>query len=251
MKTRASTSPAAPEGFASRLKLATCMVHTRAEKTTFIRGFLRGTASPASYVRLLAALHPVYQTMEDETRRLAHIDPVIARFNFPELFRTAALERDLAFLAGPDWHRKIAPMSASQTYVKRIREVAATEPVRLVGHLYTRYLGDLSGGQVLARIAERSLGLSEGAGLDFYKFDNVPDLGAMKKLYRSRLDELDTLGDSVTAAVIDEACRSFCHNIAIFERLEGNAFLTFLRNLPLPGVRAPRLAAAPRLATSH
>lgn len=241
MKTTPASS--SPEGFATRLRQSTRAIHTRAEKTTFIRGFLRGTACPASYVRLLAALHPVYQAMEEETRRLAALDPRLARFHFPELYRTAALERDLALLAGPEWSRAFPPMAASQAYVKRIRLVAAAEPMRLVGHLYTRYLGDLSGGQVLARIAERSLGLAHGAGLDFYDFDAVPDLGAMKNLFRSRLDELDTLPASVSVAIADEASVAFRHNIAIFERLEGNAFASFFRNLPLPWVRAPRLVA--------
>lgn len=235
------TPSAAPAGFAARLRFDTSSVHTRAEKTTFIRGFLRGTACPSSYVRLLAALHPVYEAMEQETRRLAAVDPVVARFHFPELYRTPALEQDLHFLAGPDWQRTVPVMAASRAYVARIRQVAADEPVRLIGHLYTRYLGDLSGGQVLARIAARSLGLARGAGLDFYEFEAVPDIGAMKTLFRARLDELGYLHSSDTDAVIDEAITAFRHNIAIFEHLEGNGFISFFRNLPLPWVRAQRM----------
>lgn len=241
MKTAAPAST--PETFSSRLRLATRTVHTRAEKTTFIRGFLRGTANPTAYTRLLASLHPVYQAMEEETRRLAAIDPIIARFHFPELYRTASLEQDLAFLAGPDWARTATPMAASQDYVKRIRLMASAEPLRLVGHLYTRYLGDLSGGQILARIAERSLGLAHGGGLAFYDFDDVADIPAMKALFRSRLDELDALTTTAADSVIDEANTAFRFNIAIFEQLEGNAFASFFRNLPLPGVRAARLTA--------
>ncbi len=231
------------ETFSTQLRHATRTVHTRAEKTTFIRGFLRGTANPVAYTRLLAALHPVYQAMEEEVRRLAATEPVLARFNFPELYRTAALERDLTFLAGPDWAKTTAPMAASQAYVKRIRLVAAAEPLRLVGHLYTRYLGDLSGGQILARIAERSLGLAHGGGLAFYDFDDVADIPAMKTLFRGCLDELGALPTAATSSVVDEANAAFKFNIAIFEQLEGNAFVSFFRNLPLPGVRAPRLSA--------
>jgi heme oxygenase (biliverdin-producing, ferredoxin) len=235
------TPSAVPAGFAARLRQATGSVHTRAEKTTFIRGFLRGTASPASYVRLLAALYPVYAVMEEETRRVAAINPVVARFYFPELYRAQSLEQDLRFLAGPDWQRTVPVMAASNAYAARIRQVATHEPVRLVGHIYTRYLGDLSGGQVLARIAGRSLGLAPHAGLDFYEFEAVPDLGAMKTLFRARLDELGYLHTSETNAVIDEAITAFRHNIAIFEHLEGNGFISFFRNLPLPWVRAPRI----------
>lgn len=238
-------------GFAAYLRDSTRAVHTHAEKTTFIRGFLRGTASPASYIRLLAALHPVYCAMEEELERLASISSVLERFHFPELRRTAAIERDLIFLAGQDWRARIPSMTVGETYVRRIRFIANNEPTRLIGHLYTRYLGDLSGGQILARIAERSLGLAHGAGLDFYDFDMVSDIPAMKNLYRSRLDELDALPEEQRAAVIDEANNAFLHNIAIFDELKGNAILSFVRNLPLPWVRAPRLAPASMASTAE
>lgn len=239
--------------FAARLRHSTRAVHTRAEKTTFIRGFLRGTASPASYVRLLAALHPVYEAMEEELLRLAPIDPVLARFHFPELERTDAIARDLVFLAGSGWPQRVPMMDAADAYVRRIRMVASSDPLRLIGHLYTRYLGDLSGGQILARIAERSLGLAHGAGLDFYDFDQVDDIPGMKTLYRARLDELGSLSNEDQDKVIDEANKAFLHNIAIFEQLKGSAIMSFIRNLPLPGVRAPRLVpvSLPAAAGAH
>lgn len=234
MKTSASV------GFAARLRQETRSVQTRSEKTTFIRGFLRGTACSASYVRLLAALHPIYQAMEEETRRLAAINPLVARFHFPELFRTAALERDLVLLAGPTWAHDLPTTAASQTHAQRIRLVAIADPIRVISHLSTRYIGDLAGAPVLARIAERSLGLAHGAGLDFYDFDAVPDRGAMKARFEARIDELEALPDAATEAVIDEANLAFQYSIAVFESLEGNAFTSFFRNLPLPGVRAAR-----------
>ncbi len=229
------------EDFSARLRVATNGVHRRAEKTAFIIGFLRGTATRLAYTRLLASLHPVYQAMEEEMGRLRTIDPTLARFDFPALHRRAALERDLEFLSGPDWARTVPGVSSSRVYAERIRVVAAAEPVRLVGHLYTRYMGDLSGGQILAGIAQRSLGLSRGAGLDFYDFPDVADIPLMKSVFRSRLDELGAKPPAVGAGVIDEAQIAFRNNIAIFEQLEGNAFISFLRNLPLPGVRAAHL----------
>lgn len=232
---------ASPHGFSATLRESTRWVHTRAEKTAFIRGFLRGTASRDAYIRLLAALHPVYNALELETCRLAVTDPLVARFQFQALHRTQALERDLYFVAGADWRRTVPQMEEAERYAARIRLVASSEPVRLIGHLYTRYMGDMAGGQILARIAERSLGLRRGEGLDFYDFPGVADLETMKALFRARLDELGNQPEQTGQLVIDEAVRAFRYNIAIFEQLKGNALLSFFRNLPLPWVRAPRL----------
>ena len=233
-----------PHGFSATLRESTRLVHQRAEKTAFIRGFLRGTSSRGAYIRLLAALHPVYSALEFESCRLALIDPLVARFQFKSLHRTDALERDLAFLAGADWRLTVPKMEVGEAYAARIRLVACTEPVRLVGHLYTRYMGDIAGGQILSRIAERSLGLLRGEGLDFYDYPGLADLESMKALFRSRLDELGSQPEETGKLVIDEAVRAFRHNIAIFEQLKGNALMSFFRNLPLPWVRAPRLSAA-------
>jgi hypothetical protein len=58
-----------------------------------------------------------------------------------------------------------------------------------VAHAYTRYLGDLSGGQVLARVARKTYGLEKGgAGTQFYEFDNIENKNGYKKGYRARLD---------------------------------------------------------------
>jgi len=228
----------ASNSFAVSLRRSTEAVHRRAEKATFIRGFLRGTTTRDSYTRLLAALHPVYHAMEDAARRLGPVHPVLARLNFEPLYRAEAVERDLIFLAGENWATTVRLMPASEVYVRRIRAVADAEPLRLIGHFYTRYMGDLSGGQILARIAGRSLGLSVGAGLDFYDFPEVDDVGEMKRLFRARLDELGALSDAETNAVIDEALIAFRLNIALFDQLEGNGFISFLHNLPLPWARA-------------
>ena len=39
-------------------------------------------------------------------------------------------------------------------YVNRINQISEEKPELLVAHAYTRYLGDLSGGQILKKIAQ-------------------------------------------------------------------------------------------------
>ena len=72
-------------------------------------------------------------------------------------------------------------------YVERLRELRATWPAGIVAHHYLRYLGDLSGGQIIARLVRRAYGL-EDEGVRFYRFDRIADVDAFKAEYRLRLD---------------------------------------------------------------
>ena len=47
-----------------------------------------------------------------------------------------------------------------------VLEIAKEEPYLLIAHHYTRYLGDLSGGQILKNIAQKALNLDQ-QGLAF------------------------------------------------------------------------------------
>jgi heme oxygenase (biliverdin-producing, ferredoxin) len=69
-----------------------------------------------------------------------------------------------------------------------MREVCFSWPGGFVAHHYTRYLGDLSGGQFLARAIKRRLGLDASTGTAFYDCSSVGDLTAFKDAYRVRLN---------------------------------------------------------------
>ena len=90
-------------------------------------------------------------------------------------------------------------------------------------------MGDLSGGQILAGIAERALGLKD-EGLDFYAFPEIPDTKAFKVDYRATLDELD-LDQHQINAIITEANYAFRLNMYMFEELEGSAFKALMKTL--------------------
>ena len=59
-------------------------------------------------------------------------------------------------------------------------------PAGFVAHHYTRYLGDLSGGQLVRKALQREYGLGE-EGTAFYAFPGVA-VGAVKRRYREMLD---------------------------------------------------------------
>ena len=51
------------------------------------------------------------------------------------------------------------------------REIAKENPALLIGHHYSRYIGDLSGGQLLKTITKKAMNLSNDKGLNFYIFE--------------------------------------------------------------------------------
>jgi heme oxygenase len=91
----------------------------------------------------------------------------------------------------------------------------------LIAHSYTRYLGDLSGGQILKTIAQRGMNLSDGQGTAFYEFKDIPDEKQFKATYRQTLDQLP-LDDATVDRIVDEANAAFGLNMKLFQELEGN-----------------------------
>ncbi len=147
--------------------------------------------------------------------------PILSKINFPQLNRKKTLEQDLSFYYGSNWREQVAPSPAATAYVEHIREISASQPELLVAHSYTRYLGDLSGGQILKKIAQQAMNLSEGQGTAFYEFQEIPDEKAFKRQYRQALDELSV--DEATAdRIVDEANATFGMNMKMFQELEGN-----------------------------
>lgn len=205
---------------ATKLREGTKKSHTMAENVGFIKCFLKGTVEKNSYRNLVANLYFVYSAIEEEMEKhKGH--PVLSHIYYPELNRKDSLEQDLAYYYGPTWKEEVAPSPAGKEYVRRIREVSASEPELLVAQSYTRYLGDLSGGQILKKIAQTAMGLSDGKGTAFYEFPDISDEKAFKNEYRQALNDLpvdEAMGDRI----VDEANDAFAMNMNMFKELEGN-----------------------------
>ncbi|XP_002743767.2 heme oxygenase 1 [Callithrix jacchus] len=209
-----------PQDLSEALKEATNEVHTQAENAEFMRNFQKGQVTREGFKLVMASLHHIYVALEEEIEHNKE-SPVFAPLYFPEeLHRKAALEQDLAFWYGPHWQEVIPYTPAMQRYVKRLHEVGHAEPELLVAHAYTRYMGDLSGGQVLKKIAQKALDLpSSGEGLAFFTFPNIDSATKFKQLYRSRMNSLE-MTPEVRQRVMEEAKTAFLLNIQLFEELQ-------------------------------
>ncbi|XP_074932064.1 heme oxygenase 1 [Phalacrocorax aristotelis] len=202
------------------MKEATKEVHEQAENTPFMSNFQKGQVSLQEFKLVTASLYFVYSALEEEIERNKD-NPVYAPVYFPvELHRKAALEKDLEYFYGSSWREEIPCPEATQKYAERLHYVGKNQPELLVAHAYTRYLGDLSGGQVLKKIAQKSLQLpSTGEGLAFFTFDGVSNATKFKQLYRSRMNALE-MDLSTKKRVLEEAKKAFLLNIQMFEALQ-------------------------------
>lgn len=205
---------------ATLLREGTKKAHTMAENVGFVKCFLKGVVEKTSYRKLVANLYFVYSAMEEEMERHRQ-HPILSKVYFQQLNRQRSLEQDLKYYFGSQWRDAIALSPAGEAYVQRIREVSNNEPELLISHLYTRYLGDLSGGQILKGIAQRAMNLSDGEGTAFYEFEEIPDEKQFKATYRQALDELP-IDEATATRIVDEANAAFGMNMKLFQELEGN-----------------------------
>lgn len=212
--------PSPRNSLAEALKTGTAVSHQAAEDVHFVKNFISGKIDRHLYQEMILGLYHVYVVLEDALDE--HASKVFPSCHFPEqLRRRESLEEDVEF-----WHNTRTPAArtispATQDYIDRIQYLAHHNPLLLLAHSYTRYLGDLSGGKILARVARKALDLDKdsGDGLAFYRFDKVKSFKAFKDNYRQALDDLTLTPDQI-AALVAEANVAFCFNMRLFQELD-------------------------------
>ncbi len=206
--------------FATRLRRGTMADHREAETRTFISRLMAGEVPRAGFTALTAQYLIIYRELEAAAVRM-RADATAGPFADPVLDRVPALAADLAHLHGPGWTGQAEPLDATAHYAARLREHCHTSPAHFIAHHYVRYLGDLSGGRLVARKVAEAYGLS-GDGLAFYRFDGIADPKAYKAAYRERLTALP-YGEEQLSLLVAEARLAFQLNAAIFAEL-GDAY---------------------------
>ena len=202
----AVADPPETDQLSVRLRIGTRGDHDAAQGSGFLDALADGRLPRAAYADLAAQHWFIYQTLEEAA--LAMIDdPVAGDFVLPELSRLPALSDDLEFLLGPPWAERIVASPATVAYQNRLRSVAFDRPSAFVAHHYTRYLGDLSGGQFLGPAIAHSYRL-QGDGHRFFVFEGVRP-PAFRTRYRRALDTIGWPPAEETAflAEVSEAYR--------------------------------------------
>jgi len=202
------------------LREGTQNAHTLAENTIFMKCATKGVIEREPLRKLFANLYFVYSTLEAELKR--EDNPILHAIYFPALNRTEALMSDLAFYYGENWRSQITASEAGLRYVDRIQTLANTNPTLLIAHSYTRYMGDLSGGQHLKNVIRVALSLPPNQGTQFYEFAQIATPEArrlFKERYRASLDSL-ALSSSEIEQIVAEANFAFALNRDVLHELE-------------------------------
>ena len=212
----AVADPPETDRLSARVRAETRADHDAAQGSGFLDALAAGRLPRAAYADLAVQHFVVYDTLERAGREMAG-DPVAGDFVRSELDRVPALVADLTFLIGPEWPGRIVPLPATVEYRDRLHAVAFDRASAFLAHHYTRYLGDLSGGQYLGPAIARSYGLN-GDGHRFFIFDGIRP-PAFRAAYRDQLDRI-SWPRAEEDAFVAEVAEAYRLNIAMLAELK-------------------------------
>ncbi|KGG50027.1 heme oxygenase 1 [Mitosporidium daphniae] len=213
---------------AEELKIGTTEVHERVERLPVVNCILKAdpNAFPQEiYLRLLVSFYHIYGALELALNENSE-DQFLGKIYFPtELHRKEALLKDINFycnrlhIPADEVLSIITP--STRTYIARIEKCKNTDPKLLIAIAYTRYLGDLSGGQIMSRKITKMYALDpQSGGVSFYQFPNLGmSIDSFKNRYREALNSLPHLSEDSVDSLIAEAVLSFNFSSELFEEL--------------------------------
>lgn len=208
---------ATSQPLSAALKEATAAAHEDAEGSRFMEELLSGQLNRDAVAEFTGQLWFIYEALERAVREIED-HPLAASIVDRRLERQVSLEADLAGMYGSNWRDAIRILPATMKYVSRLEELTGTgDAVPVIAHHYVRYLGDVSGGQVIAARLGTYYDI-DSESLNFYDFSAIGKIPPYRNSYRAALDELD-LDDEQRQRLVDEARRAFGFNSAVFADL--------------------------------
>jgi len=174
----------------SNLKELTKEQHTNAERQAFVNVLMSGKINPELYATYLWNQHKKYDLLEALATAHGLLDNLI------DIRRKLKIEQDFLEL----WKKDTPPVLVESTseYIRHMKEIM-DNPDKIMAHLYVLHMGDLSGGQMIAKRAP-----GEGR---MYQFEG--DKAALKEAIRAK----------TTDAMADEAKYVFESATNLFKEL--------------------------------
>ena len=151
----------------SNLKELTWEHHKDAERQEFVKVLMSGNIHPKFYATFLWNQHMKYDLLE------ALVSVTGLLIDIPGIWRKQSIYDDFVEL----WSYEEQPviLESTKKYVEHMRTIIAN-PDALMAHVYVMHMGDLSGGQMIAKKVP-------GAGR-LYKFEG--DISQIKEQIRSK-----------------------------------------------------------------
>ena len=159
----------------SNLKDLTWEHHKNAERQDFVKILMSGNIDPRIYATYLWNQFPQYEVLEV----MAMVNGLLD--DFPTIQRSKAIMEDFREL----WPQNEKPPQhtmATKKYLTHMRTIM-NDPNKLMAHVYVKHMGDLSGGQMIAKRVP-------GAGR-MYQFEG--DVAEIKEKIRAKTN--DTMAD--------------------------------------------------------
>lgn len=196
------------ELFSARLKASTATIHDEVEHTNFMVDLMEGRLDARAYALLLKQYTVIYAALEAKSREFAE-DPIFAPFHDVNLFRGERIVRDLQELIGSEeftLNDSDLPITGgAEAYARHLGHI--DKPEQVIAHHYTRYLGDLSGGQAIGALMGRHYDIPADA-LTIWDFTELGKTKPYKDSYRLRLNDIAGTGGN-EQIVIDETMTAF------------------------------------------
>lgn len=166
--------------------------HKNAETQPFVKVLFSGKIDPKIYATYLKNLHPMYEMLE--VCSMMH-----GLFSgLPDIRQAPKIIADFEELWGDDnTPPKMLPVV--QKYLDHIMSIK-DDPKKLMAHIYVRHMGDLSGGQMIAKRVPGSARM--------YQFGDEPE--KIKEAIRSKLDD----------SMADEAKLCFEFSAQLFKEMQ-------------------------------
>lgn len=174
----------------SNLKELTWEHHKDAERQEFVKVLMSGNIHPKFYATFLWNQHMKYDLLE------ALVSVTGLLIDIPGIWRKQSVYDDFVEL----WSYEEQPviLESTKKYVEHMRTIIAN-PDALMAHVYVMHMGDLSGGQMIAKKVP-------GAGR-LYQFEG--DISQIKEQIRSKTHD----------GMADEARKCFSFATETFKEL--------------------------------
>lgn len=171
------------------LKELTYEEHRHAETRPFVKVLFKGDIDPQIYATYLYNQFPMYEILEVCAMPHGILNDV------PGILRSKAIRSDFEDLWQGETKPTLCPVV--DDYMKYILSIK-DDPKKLMAHIYVRHMGDLAGGQMIAKRVP-------GNG-KYYQFEDVDSL---KEKIRAKIDD----------SMADEAKVCFGYAARLFEEM--------------------------------